>query len=193
MRTNIPGIFALVLSLLLILGTGCVTQSATGQETRQDVQISPIPVPADTERISFEVAKTELTSYTLNRFNESGNPTNVHYMRSRNVDEYGRAEGWIFGVINGDEADFLVYDRLGWKTIANATLPAEVILLDNVVSPEKLFTLNKDVLTGEISGTIFEQRDLELQRGIYTLTITSGSTGRTLTFNATTGALIPYQ
>jgi uncharacterized membrane protein YkoI len=49
------------------------------------------------------------------------------------------------------------------------------------------------VISGNPSLAIPERWDLELQRGIYTLTITSGNSSRTLTFNATTGALISQQ
>jgi hypothetical protein len=121
----------------------------------------------------------------------SGNVTTVNYMRARDLDESGNAIGWIFGVYNGNKAEFLAYDRIGWTTIANATLPSEAIVLDNVVSPDLLFKKNKEMISGNPSPAIPERRDIELQRGIYTLTITSGSTSRTLTFNATTGALIP--
>jgi hypothetical protein len=121
----------------------------------------------------------------------SGNATTVNYMRSRDLDLSGNATGWIFGIYTGNKAEFLVYDRTGWTTIANATLPSEAIVLDTIVSPDFLFEKNKEMISGNSSPAIPERRDIELQRGIYTLTITSGSTSRTLTFNATTGALIP--
>ena len=111
-------------------------------------------------------------------------------MRSKNVDGSGNATSWIFGVYNRDEAVFLVYDRTGWTSIANATFPSEEIVLDNVVSPVFLFNKNKEMISRDQSLTIPELQDLELQRGIYKLTITSGSKTRILMFNATTGALI---
>jgi hypothetical protein len=111
-------------------------------------------------------------------------------MRSRDVDGSGNATGWIFGVYNGPKAEFLIYDRTGWTTIANATLPSEEIVLDNIVSPDFLFKKNKEIISGNPSPTIPERWDIELQRGIYKLTITSGSSNRILSFNATTGALI---
>ncbi len=72
----------------------------------------------------------------------------------------------------------------------NVTLPSEEIILDTIVTPDNLFSQNKAVISGNPSPAIPERWDLELQRGIYTLTITSGSSTRILTFNATTGALI---
>lgn len=196
MRTNLPGIFALVLSLLLILGTGCVTQSAPGQDSEaagtapQDFR--PSPISSGTARISYEEATAQLADFRKNALNESGNATIVHYMRSRDLDESGNATGWIFGISNDPGARFVIYDRLGWATIPNATLPPEAIALDAIVSPAVVFDKNKDLIGGNSSPALPERRDIELQRGMYELTLTAGSTSRTLTFNATTGALIPY-
>jgi len=208
MRRNIPLSFAILGLLSLILCSACVSQPPANQTTRQDAGLTQTTtVPVDSLRISFEEAKAKLADYRINALNESGNvipvkyirrdldlsgnATTVNYMRSRDLDLSGNATGWIFGVYTGNKAEFLVYDRIGWTTIANATLPSEAIVLDTIVSPDFLFEKNKEMISGNSSPAIPERRDIELQRGIYTLTITSGSTSRTLTFNATTGALIP--
>jgi hypothetical protein len=145
---------------------------------------------ADTSPISFEEAREKLVEYQLNNLNEPVNGKTVYYIRSMRVDESGNATGWTFEINNGHETEFLIYERTGWTTIANATLPSEEIILDNIVSPGRLFSQNKAVLAGNPSLAIPEQREIELQRGIYKITITSGSASRILTFNATTGALI---
>jgi hypothetical protein len=208
MRRNIPLSFAILGLLSLILCSACVSQPPANQTTRQDAGLTQTTtVPVDSLRISFEEAKAKLADYRINALNESGNvipvkyirrdldlsgiATTVNYMRSRDLDLSGNATGWIFGVYTGNKSEFLVYDRTGWTTIANATLPSEAIVLDTIVSPDFLFEKNKEMISGNSSPAIPERRDIELQRGIYTLTITSGSTSRTLTFNATTGALIP--
>ena len=218
MRTNVPIIFVIVGLLILILSSACVSQQPANQTTQHDTGLAQTIVPVNTIpvnnlRISFEEAKARLADYRINALYEhalneagnattvklmrsrvlegSGNATTVNYMRSRDLDESGNATGWIFGIYNGDKAEFLTYDRTGWTIIANAALPSETIALDSVVSPDFLFKMNKEMISGNSSPTIPERRDIELQRGIYTLTITSGSTSRTFTFNATTGALIP--
>jgi hypothetical protein len=208
MRRNIPLSFAILGLLSLILCSACVSQPPANQTTRQDAGLTQTTtVPVDSLRISFEEAKAKLADYRINALNESGNvipvkyirrdldlsgnATTVNYMRSRDLDLSGNATGWIFGVYTGNKSEFLVYDRTGWTTIANATLPSEAIVLDTIISPDFLFEKNKEMISGNSSPAIPERRDIELQRGIYTLTITSGSTSRTLTFNATTGALIP--
>lgn len=191
MRTNIPIIFIVLVLPALIFGTGCVSQSSEGQAPRQDTGFTQPSLLAETGRISFDEAKARLTDYRLNVLNEYGNGTRVNYLRSRDLDEYGNATGWIFGVYTGQEAEFLLFDRIGWTTIPNATIPKDEIDLDTIVSPGVLFTKNKAILSGAISPSVPERRDIELQEGIYKLTITSGSTGRTLAFNASTGVLIP--
>ena len=207
MRRNIPIIFTILGLLSLILCSACVSQPPANQTTQHDAGLAQTTVPVDNLRISFEEAKARLADYRINALNESGNvipvkyirrdldlsgnATTVNYMRSRDLDLSGNATGWIFGIYTGNKAEFLVYDRTGWTTIANATLPSEAIVLDTIVSPDFLFEKNKEMISGNSSPAIPERRDIELQRGIYTLTITSGSTSRTLTFNATTGALIP--
>jgi hypothetical protein len=208
MRRNIPLSFAILGLLSLILCSACVSQPPANQTTRQDAGLTQTTVPVDNLRISFEEAKAKLADYRINALNEPdntttvklmrsrdlnllSNATTVNYMRSRDLDLSGNATGWIFGAYTGNKAEFLVYDRIGWTTIANATLPSEAIVLDTIVSPDFLFKKNKEMISGNPSPAIPERRDIELQRGIYTLTITSGSTSRTLTFNATTGALIP--
>lgn len=189
MRRNIPIIFSILILFILILYSGCLTPSSE-QNTQQDVGLIGISEQAGTSRISFDEAKATLVEYRINALHETANVTTVHYMRSRDVDGSGNASGWIFGVYEGNMAEFLEYDRTGWTTIKNATLPSDAIDLDNVVSPELLFKKNKEIITGKPSAAISERRDIELQRSIYTLTIISGSTLRTLTFNATTGELI---
>ena len=85
----------------------------------------------------------------------------------------------------------LAYDGKSWITIPwNAPLDLEEITVDSIVSPARLFSQNTAVIVRSPPPADPERRDLELKQGIYTLTITSGSTSRILTFNATTGELI---
>jgi hypothetical protein len=190
MHKSIPIIFAILALFVLSLCSACVTQPPENQTSQQNTGLSQINIQVDNSHISFEEAKAKLVEYRLNNLNEPVNANLVYYMRSKDVDGSGNATGWTFGVYNGNKSEFLVYDRTGWTTIANATLPSEEIVLDSVVSPGSLFSQNKAVISGNPSLAIPERRDIELQRGIYKLTITSGSTTRILTFNATTGALI---
>jgi hypothetical protein len=193
MNRNIPIVFSISLLFLLVLGTGCVTQSSSGQTNQQNGWLDQIIAQADTPRISFEEAKAKLADYRIqgaNASDESGNATIVYYMRSRDLDESGNATGWIFGVFNGHETEFLEYDRTGWTTITKAPIPSEEIGLNTIIPLNELFKKNREMIAGNPSQAIYERRDIELQQGIYKLTITSGSTSRILTFNATTGEMI---
>jgi len=190
MHKSIPVIFPVFMLSVMILCSACITQSSPNQTSQQNGGLAQITLPADSTHISFEEAKSKLIEYRLNSLNEPVNAKTVYYLRSREVDGSGNATGWIFGVYNRHEAEFLVYDRTGWTTVANATLPSEEIVLDNVVSPYFLFEKNKEIISRNPSPAIPERRDIELQRGIYKLTITSETTRRILMFNATTGALI---
>jgi len=190
MHKSIPIISAILALFILSLCSACVSQPPANQTSGQNTGLAQITDPSDTTLISFEEATENLFEYRSSELNEPVNAKTVYYMRSKGVDGSGNATGWIFGVYKGQEAVFLVYDKTGWTTIANATLPSEEIVLDKVVSPVFLFNKNKEVIARDLSTAIPVRNDLELQRGIYKLTITSGSKTRVLTFNATTGALI---
>jgi hypothetical protein len=94
-------------------------------------------------------------------------------------------------VLHSGGTELLSYDRSGWIKIPwNASLLSEAIDVEKIVSPGILFSRNSAVILINPSTAIPERRDLDLIRGVYTLTITSGSNERILTFNATTGELI---
>jgi hypothetical protein len=148
-------------------------------------------VPVDSSRISFGEVQQHLREYGVNSSKESDNSDSIYYLISRDIDESGNASIWIFGVSRQSRAEFLIYEKTGWTSVPwNATLLSEAINLDTIVSPGSLLSQNKAVISGKTSLAIPERWDLELQRGIYTLTITSENSSRSLTFDAITGALI---
>jgi hypothetical protein len=191
MRRNNPTIFAILTLLTMILCSACVSQPPTNQTSGQNAGLTQITLPVDSSRISFGEAQQNLREYGLDSLNEPIGGNAVHYMLSRDVDGSGNATSWIFGVSRQSGAEFLVYEKTGWTKIPwNTTLPSEAIILDTIVSPGSLFSQNKAMIPSNPSLAIPERWDLELQKGVYTLTITSGSSSRSLSFNATTGALI---
>jgi len=187
MRRNIPQIFAILLLTILVLCSGCVFPGS--EKPVVNVGLSQITTREISTHISFEEAKQEFEDY--NSINKSAEKLPVYYITSRDVDSSGNALSWLFGVRQNSGTVLLMYDRSGWKTIPwNATIPSAEIMLNEVVSPGTLFSQNKQVISGASSPSIPERRDLVLKQGIYTLTINSGSTSRTLMFNATDGVLI---
>ena len=190
MRRNIPTVFAIVSLLALILISACIAQQPANQSSQQNQGLDQVTSKGEPSRIGFEEVKKDLGEYQSGSMNETSNEKKVYFMLSRDLDELGNATSWIFGVsgINGQE--FLVKDRAGWTTIEKVTLPTEQIFLDTIITPENLFIQNRAAIFSNPSTGVPERRDLELQRGVYTLTIVSGNSTKSLTFNATTGALI---
>jgi hypothetical protein len=191
MHKSIPIIFAILALFILSLCSACVSQPPVNQTQGKNTGLTQITVPVDSSRISFGEVQQRLREYGVNSSKESDNSDSIYYLLSRDIDESGNASIWIFGVSRQSGAEFLIYEKTGWTSVPwNATLLSESINLDTIVSPASLLSQNKAVISGNSSLAIPERWDLELQRGIYTLTITSGNSSRSLTFNATTGALI---
>ena len=191
MQKSIPMVLAFTVLLALILCCACASQSPPNQTSQNDMGFTRITQSADSSRISFDEARQKLREYGSGILNEPGNLTAVYYILARDVDASGDATSWIFGVKLGTGSELVVFDRSGWTTIPwNTRLPSEFIDIDYIASPDMVFRQNNAVIMGKTPPSVSERRDLELQRGVYTLTITSDGAGRILTFNATTGVLI---
>ncbi len=188
-RRNIPTIFAILLLGTLVLCCACVSPGNVKPETTTtgvNVGLSQVPTQYVSPYISFNEAKKEFEAYIGTTVKLP-----VYYLYGRDVDSSGNASAWLFGVRQAAGFELLMLDRTGWKVIPwNATLPSEEIVLDQVVPTGTLFSNNKDALSNTTSTSMSTSRNLVLKQGVYTLTITSGNESRTLTFNATTGALI---
>jgi len=189
MRRNIPNIFAILALLSLILCSACVSQPPANQTSQQNVGL--VQISERSPYISFDEAQQNLMDYRPDPTNESTAIKTIYYIHGTNLDVSGNASSWIFGVRHSGGTELLAYDRSGWKTIPwNVSLLSEEIAVDRIVSPGNLFSQNNAVILTNPSTAIPERRDLDLIRGVYTLTITSGSKDRILTFNAATGELI---
>ena len=189
MRRNIPTIFSIITLVALILICACLAQSPADQSSPQGglTQITPA---SEGSRLSFETAKQNFLEYLSESTNDTENRKNVNYLLARDIDDQGNARTWIFGVSGEKGPVYLVNDITGWTSIENVTLPSDKISLDSIVTPENLLRQNRAAIINNPSPGVTERWDLELQRGVYTLTVTSGSSTRSLIFNATTGALI---
>ena len=191
MRRNFPTIFVILMLIILIWCSACVSQPTTNQTSQQNGGLSQINQPAESPDISFDLAHQELMYYHPDAANESTGIKTVYYIHGTNVDRSGNATSWIFGVRHGGGTELLAYDLSGWKLIPwDASTLSEEIDFNRIVSPGSLFSQNGAVLLRNPSPANPERWDLDLIRGIYTLTITSGNKDRILKFNATTGELI---
>ena len=189
MRKTTATIFVISTLVVLVLCSACVLPGsekpvANGGPTQ-------VTVPVESSRISFEVALQNLKDYRTDSPNGSENIKKIYYILAKDVDASGNAVSWAFGVKNTTTPEMFIYNGKGWTVIPwiITTLPSKEISVENIVSPGNLFTKNKAIILSSPSS-IPERRDLELQEGIYKLTLYSGSTSRMLIFNATTGALI---
>jgi hypothetical protein len=189
MRKFVPIIFSILILIALILGSGCITQSSSNQTNPQDVGLAQ--VTEGSPYISFDMARQNLAEYRPDPATESTAIKTIYYIHGTNLDVSGNASSWIFGVHNSGGTELLAYDLSGWIKIPwNAPPLSEEIDVDKIVSPGSLFGQNSAVILSNSSPTNPERRELELIRGVYTLTITSSNKDRILTFNATTGELI---
>jgi hypothetical protein len=194
MRRNIPAIFVISTLIILVLCSACVSQSSpqSSPDKTPHQNVGLAQISEGSPFISFDVAYQNLRDYQPDPTNESTAIKTVYYIHGTNVDGSGNATSWLFGVRHPNGTELLAYDRSGWKQIPwDVSLLSEEIDVDRIVSPGSLFSQNNAVILSNPSPANPERRDLDLIRGIYTLTITTGGKDRILTFNATTGKLIP--
>lgn len=193
-----PSMITIALLFTMCLFSACVSPITPANQIPEQ-NVSPIidvglvsiitsrePIP-----ISFDEAKGNLgvsESLSLVTYIEK---TRVLFIQGGNLDESGNAQRWVFGINKGDTNELRIYDRSGWTILPwNATISAEEIDFDKVISPNILFNKNNASIIGSSSSTIPDQRDIELKNGTYRITMTSGSTLRILIFNATSGTAI---
>jgi len=189
MRRNIPIIFSISVLLTLILCSACTMLPSANQ--LPDAARLQVSEPVEPPRISFDEAQHTIPAYQLDPDRVSTFIRPIYYIIGIDVDESGNARNWIFGVRRTSETEMLAYDGKSWVTIPwSAPSDLEEITIDSIVSPARLFSQNTAVIVRSPPPADPERRELELKQGIYTLTITSGSTSRILAFNATTGELI---
>jgi len=189
MHKSIPIVFALVALFILSLCSGCTSQPSVNQPSTQNAGL--VQISDESPYISFDDAHKTLMEYRPDPANKTSGITTIYYIHGTNVDLSGNASNWIFGVRYSGGTELLSYDRSGIVKIPwNAPTLAEEINLERIVSPGSLFSKNTAVIAGNPVQANPERRDLDLMRGIYTLTSTSASGERILTFNAATGELI---
>jgi hypothetical protein len=189
MRRNMQAVFVISALIILVLCCACTTP-LSGEKTSQEGGLTQVSVPVESPRISFEEAQQKLEGYRTDSINGTAGLNSLYYIVAKDVDESGNATSWVFGINQGGAANLLVYDKTGWTIFPWSSQIREKIALDRIVRPDALFARNKATIVTNPSQTIPERRDLEMQDGIYTLTIYSGTSNRVLTFNATSGALI---
>jgi hypothetical protein len=199
-------------TLLLVLGScfiaGCSSLPSSGtptpSETSQKVNAGLTgqdtkPVPF--QRLQFEDTVQKI--YSTDVFdmdkdipaNESRENVSLvkrfKNIRGADLDESGNASSWTFVIEHGDNFSIVTYNNAGVQ-ISNTpgTLKQPEIYTDKIITPGKLFEKNRAVIFNTTRTGTAVTRDLSLNSGNYTITISPGhGTPRILTFDATTGVL----
>jgi hypothetical protein len=190
MRKIIPIIFVISALVAVVLCSACVLPF--GDQKPQQGGLTQVIVPVETSRISFEEAYQNLKEYRQYPSGGLADSKKIYYIHANEVDESGNALSWIFGVRNISTTSLYIYDGKSWTVIPwiIETIPSEEITVDRIITPGNIFSQNKAVIISNRSSSSPEKQDLELQNGVYKLTKIGDNTGKTLTFNATTGVLI---
>ena len=195
MRNNL----LLVLTVLFLAGfafcSACTSQPEQNQTSQKNltpvtnVGLVPVQGTPAAQVVRFDNALSQLEERESPPVAQNGS-SGIYFILGAGLDDAGNAHQWIFGISNGSVRELQVVDPAGLTAIPySGTLPVVQIVPATIVSPGQLFLMNKAVL-GDVQFGAPEQRSLDLRNGTYTLTITSGSTSRVLTFDATTGDAI---
>ena len=122
-----------------------------------------------------------------NEINGSSQNPLVYYVMGQKVNAAGQAQHWILGVRQGSNTTLKTYDSTGVATIPWQwdKLPSQAIDLSGILSPAEIMNLTN-------SGNQTQPGDaqIEISRGVYTVTMPSGSQPREYLINATTGVVI---
>ncbi|MDP3563980.1 MAG: hypothetical protein Q8R70_05775 [Methanoregula sp.] len=195
MRSSWPYLFTILALIAMSVCSACVSQPQENKTPVQNIspsvniglrQITDAPVPSS---VSLERARQMLGEIEQPVDTVNSSRQEIYYVLGKNLDSAGNAESWLFGTRSPEGNRLDVYARSRWTTIPwTATLPSEEIRFNGILLPEDLINQSRE----QIAGTAGPDRirEIELKNGIYSLTLTQGSTDRVLAFNATTGALI---
>jgi hypothetical protein len=197
MRSYLPLILTMIVLASLVFCSACTSQPAPNQTPQQnlspktDVGLVPLNMSKGSQFVSFEDAIDHFGEPDINTPDSNNAATRILFILGGNLDNAGNAQRWVFGINKGVTNNLWVYDPSGWTVIPySGTLPHEEIVPSSLMSPGRLFTINHDAILGDQLSAAPEKRDLDLRNGTYRITITSGSTSRTLIFNATSGEAV---
>lgn len=110
----------------------------------------------------------------------------IKYVHGADLDEKGDARSWAFIIDHRDVFSIVTYTN---RVISISDTPGSYagteIDTGQILSPRRLFEKNRDVLSGTTTN-----RDLSLEGGNYTISITNLGLNRVYIFDARTGVLI---
>jgi hypothetical protein len=141
------------------------------------------------DRISLEEAIRALRSDDFGRMAQAGNYS-IHYIHGEDIDTSGNAKTWIIAVKNNLSQFYFEYKDQNFKEYPwNEKIISKPILIDEIIMPGKLFALRPLYMNDILGETGIIRKEIQLENGIYTLTITKNSPDEYL-FNAYSGEII---
>jgi hypothetical protein len=141
------------------------------------------------ERISLGEAIGALKSDDFGRMNRAGNYS-VYYIHGEDIDSTGNAKNWIMAVKTNQSQFYFEYQDQNYKEYPwNEKIISKPILIDEIILPENLFSLNRDLIGKIFGDTAVTRKEIQMENGAYTLTITKNSPFE-YQFNAYSGEII---
>lgn len=169
-----------------ILGPSAPEQPVVNN-TSVDVGIVPVAGSIPRESFTLEEAASVVTGKLQDQGNGSMQEHPFYYIKGENVDTSGKAERWIFGIMEDNHTSMMMYDQTGVVTIPlqGADLPTQEINISGILSPASIIKIAYPQ-NQNITGTF----GIRISDGEYTLTTPLGSQPRGYMIDATTGVLM---
>jgi hypothetical protein len=185
----IVSIFIIVIGLM---SSGCTSTDQpiiqnSIPSTEPTIAQNSTPGSQGQERVSLQQAIDAL--YVSARNDGFTSSPGIYYIRAVNLTPNATAEEWTIGAMQGKKTYFFTFSRQSsFRTDWPNTLPYTAIQPGQFIQPADLFN-NQSLLIQEITnaGTI-DISELELENGVYTLSIDSGTNFKVLKFDAVTGS-----
>jgi hypothetical protein len=167
-----------------------VFQNASQNISTINVGLRIIPDTSQSRRIAFEEVIEQLPNAQLGNMEPLSKFT-IHYFRGRDLDYEGRASIWLFGVLFDNRSALMYYDASGWQSTPwdGGELDREIIP-GSFVPPGDIIRGNAGLLSGPEQTQKGLIKDMDLNNGRYTVTITRQEKQEIFVFDADSGALI---
>jgi hypothetical protein len=173
----------LIISILvLVIGLICSGCTSTAPTTVQN----STPVNQGQAKVSLQQAIDALDVSARNDGFTSS--PGIYYIRAVNLTPNATAEEWTIGAMQGNSTYFFTFSGQGGsRTDWPEQFPYQEIIQGQYMQPNALFQ-NHKLLIQDItqSGTI-DISELELENGVYTIIMDSGTDFKVFTFDAATG------
>jgi len=182
------GVLALLAAACILCTTcGCLGASSPPSSSGG---ITPVDLPEPPGNSTLTAAFAELDLLAAEGgLNITG--STVHQVLGSGLSLDGRAASWALGLRQGDEVRWLTFGRGGWNEISlRAPLPAEEVLLTEILFPEELLAAQAEAIRPEMVRLGADTIDLALADGVYTITIRTDAGMESLAFRADTGEAI---